>query len=587
MTMKTCTVDGCDKAGAFRTRTRPTWCIEHLHVLYEEGGLTLLDSFTKPADHLLTRCNRCGFEGHYRFEYVLDCRKRSEPVCRACYWSRWAKGTRRYAGNRPVDLHNVQRSAEANGFTYLGPLTNPSLANDPHGTKCTQCGRVTAQRPCDVVWGCTCSRNTKTATAGTKKAPGANLLKNSNSQYVDWWDHDRNPAELWETAKLKGRKEVWWRCPEGHSFERRILEVTGGYSSPCPECREIAAKKREVERAAYEGLTIADVPELLEAWEEDIPPETIPVDVFTGDSGYRFRCHKGHRNTRQPLSWLFGGCSACKAAETRKRHADEATANPAATRLTPEIASQWHPTKNGTLKLATISPGSTRIVWWRDPVCGHEFQATPLSRDKYQRHRCPACQTILDSLAYHYPDIADEWSPENSVSPWQVRPTTSQLAELPLWVCRRDPEHTWRATPAARVNGSQCPECQIVGKSMIELRYVEAARQKWGEAQSGPRIHSPTFTHHSSWSVDIRVTLPNKRSLVIEYDGSYWHKHKADLDREKSTDLLKDGHIVVRLREAPLPFLEIDDPNYHELRVYSGAQDPGRDIQAIAELLSK
>lgn len=75
-------------------------------------------------------------------------------------------------------------------------------------------------------------------------------------------------------------------------------------------------------------------------------------------------------------------------------------------------------------------------------------------------------------------------------------------------------------------------------------------------------------------------------ALVIEYDGSYWHKDKEDVDRIKSMDLLHDGHIVVRLREAPLPSLEIEDPNYHELLVYSGAQDPGRDIQAIGKLVA-
>lgn len=44
---------------------------------------------------------------------------------------------------------------------------------------------------------------------------------------------------------------------------------------------------------------------------------------------------------------------------------------------------------------------------------------------------CPECYTILDSLAFHYPDIADEWSPMNSVSPWHIRPNTSQLVEPP------------------------------------------------------------------------------------------------------------------------------------------------------------
>ena len=583
--MTTCAAANCEETGAFKTRTRPTWCRKHLLDLYAEGGLTLLESFTKPSDFLLTRCHKCGFEAHYRFEYVLDRREFSEQVCRACYWVNWAKRARENLKNRPVDIQEIRKKAESNGFSYLGPLTDPSLDEDPHGTICNQCRRIEAQRPSDLGSGCPCSRNQKTATTGTKRAAGANLLKNSNSEYIDWWDHILNAPEIWETAKLRGRKEVWWKCPKGHSFKQRILDVTGSNSSPCRECQKIAKQERLAEQTAYNWLTIADVPELLEAWDEEIPPETVWVNSHALGSGYRFRCPSGHRSTRQPLRWRFGGCPACKAAVTRKQREKEAADNPTATRLSPEIASQWDHSRNGKLSLATISPNSRRLVWWRDPVCGHEFQATPRERGMYQRIRCPECLTILDSLAFHYPEVASEWSPKNKMSPWHIRPNTGQLVEPPLWICRHNPAHTWRAMPAARISGSQCPECQITGKSMIELRYTEAARQHWGEVQSGARIHSRTFTRHSSWSVDIRVSLPDRRSLVIEYDGSYWHRNKKDIDHAKSMDLLRDGHIVVRIRESPLPSLEINDPNYHEMTVYPGGQDPVRDIQKIDLIL--
>ena len=206
-------------------------------------------------------------------------------------------------------------------------------------------------------------------------------------------------------------------------------------------------------------------------------------------SGYKFQCPSGHRNTRQPLSYLFGGCSACKAIKTRKTNAEAATADPSASRVTPEISSQWHP--------------------------------------------------------YHYPEVAEEWSPDNPLSPWEIRPNTSQLAEPPLWVCKNDPVHVWRAMPAARVNGSQCPECIETGKSRIETECYSAALAHWGNAKSGSRIHSAKFQTHSSWTVDICVDLPSGKQLAIEYDGSYWHRDKADVDRVKSLDLLADGFLVV------------------------------------------
>jgi len=544
------------------------------------------EDFTKPSAYLLTRCIRCNFQGHYRFEYILDRIQVGEAVCRACYWRSWARNARSMSGRaeRAVDISTVRQAAEENGFTYLGPLTNPSLEDDPHATRCNSCGRVEAQRSGDIGWGCSCRRNQKTATVGTKKTQGANLLKNSDNRAVVWWDHECNSDSFWEVATIKSRREAWWTCSEGHSFKARILDVTND-SFSCPECQSIRRAAWEEKLALLRGKTIADVPELLAAWDEDIPPANVLVDKKYMGSGYRFRCPSGHRNTRSPLSYLFDGCSACKANETREANAKRADVNPAASRLTPEISSQWHPTKNGNLRLANISPNSRRMIWWRDPVCGHEFQATPRERDKYDRWRCPLCRTILDSLAYHYPELAEEWSVDNPISPWEIRSNTTQLKEPPLWVCKNDPTHVWRAMPTARVNGSQCPECIETGKSRIEGEYYLAALARWGNAKSGFRVHSARFRTHSSWTIDVLVNLTADERLAIEYDGSYWHRDKFDTDRAKSLDLLADTFILVRLRESPLPSLQIAHPNYYEFTVYPAAQDPARDVARIDEMI--
>lgn len=55
----------------------------------------------------------------------------------------------------------------------------------------------------------------------------------------------------------------------------------------------------------------------------------------------------------------------------------------------PEIALEWHPTKNGDLKPEDVMPGSSRKVWWLGK-CGHEWQATPNKRCTGKRN-CPIC----------------------------------------------------------------------------------------------------------------------------------------------------------------------------------------------------
>ena len=148
-----------------------------------------------------------------------------------------------------------------------------------------------------------------------------------------------------------------------------------------------------------------------------------------------------------------------------------------------------------------------------------------------------------------------------------------------------DPTHVWTATLSSRTNGSDCPECREMGKSKVELDHFAAAKTLFGKARSGVKLRSSEFTHRPTWTADIAVLLPDSRTLVIEYDGGYWHRDKADIDRAKSLDLLAGGYRVVRLREHPLRSLEIDDALYSEFVVYATAPDPQATVARIKQLI--
>jgi len=77
-------------------------------------------------------------------------------------------------------------------------------------------------------------------------------------------------------------------------------------------------------------------------------------------------------------------------------------------RINFEMSTQFHPTKNGKIDVISLSPISKRQIWWIDPNCGYEWQDTPANRDRRFRIRCPKCDSVLDSLAYHYPELAAE-----------------------------------------------------------------------------------------------------------------------------------------------------------------------------------
>lgn len=56
----------------------------------------------------------------------------------------------------------------------------------------------------------------------------------------------------------------------------------------------------------------------------------------------------------------------------------------------PEIAAQWHPTKNGSVTPADVRPNSFKKRWWKCEK-GHEFEAMPVYRTRMYRE-CIGCQ---------------------------------------------------------------------------------------------------------------------------------------------------------------------------------------------------
>jgi hypothetical protein len=60
----------------------------------------------------------------------------------------------------------------------------------------------------------------------------------------------------------------------------------------------------------------------------------------------------------------------------------------------PDIAAEWHPTKNGELKPENIYWSSGKKVWWKCHICGYEWQATPNHRTRERMggySGCPKC----------------------------------------------------------------------------------------------------------------------------------------------------------------------------------------------------
>ncbi len=196
-----------------------------------------------------------------------------------------------------------------------------------------------------------------------------------------------------------------------------------------------------------------------------------------------------------------GSNSACPFCVGRRASADTSFRA-----VHPEMAREWHPTKNGRLTPDDVRPGAQRRIWWRcvrDP--SHEWQAYLNSRTQ-RRDGCPYCSgrraTARTSLAALHPDVVREWHPtkNGALDPERLRPGTSRSA---WWRCRKDASHEWRARVNHRVEGQRCPMCAgkvVTPATSLAARVPDVAKQ-WHPTKNGTLgpEHVTTGTERRVW----------------------------------------------------------------------------------------
>ena len=135
--------------------------------------------------------------------------------------------------------------------------------------------------------------------------------------------------------------------------------------------------KRNVAKSAFEPLAKTH-PELAAQWHPTKNGNVTPNDVWANYSKhFSWRCEKGHEWEQRIRSRTVEGygCPYCSKLKT-------ATEDSLAV-LRPEVAKEWHPTKNGKLKPDAVAPGSNKKVWWqcsKNPA--HEWPAVVFTRTR-------------------------------------------------------------------------------------------------------------------------------------------------------------------------------------------------------------
>ena len=82
--------------------------------------------------------------------------------------------------------------------------------------------------------------------------------------------------------------------------------------------------------------------------------------------------------------------------------------------VNPELAKQWHPTKNGDLMPHYVRAGSTIKAWWKCPE-GDDHEWDAVIADRHKGIGCAICSNYKvvksNSLATLNPELANKWHP--------------------------------------------------------------------------------------------------------------------------------------------------------------------------------
>ena len=124
----------------------------------------------------------------------------------------------------------------------------------------------------------------------------------------------------------------------------------------------------------------------------------------------------------------------------------------------PELAKEWHPTKNGLLSPEEVTPGMGKLVWWKGH-CGHEWDDTILHRS--QGRSCPYCSNHRILLGYNNlfatnPELEKEWDYDKNtgINPQKI---SNGSHEKVWWKCSKG--HAFQSIIRERVKGAGCPIC--------------------------------------------------------------------------------------------------------------------------------
>lgn len=272
-------------------------------------------------------------------------------------------------------------------------------------------------------------------------------LSVSHPEIAAQWHPTKNECHGPEDFSYGSNVKAWWRCPENkrHIWQAPISNRTAELGSNCPHCYF----------ESY-GIDLRHYPQALRMFDQKKNPDVSPFKMPIGAYIW-WHCTDGQKHkwrSRFNVNVVDEFCPFCRGC---KPAPDNNLA------MYPQLAKEFHPTKNGSLRAKEIVPGSKLKIWWK---CAegedHEFMMKPYDRT-VRGYGCPYCSrqrfSKEHSLLAEFPKIAKEWhkTRNGKLKPSEISSASKDFA---WWKCARGNDHEWKARISYRTyRGTNCPFC--------------------------------------------------------------------------------------------------------------------------------
>ena len=274
--------------------------------------------------------------------------------------------------------------------------------------------------------------------------------------------------------------------------------------------------------------------------------------------------------------------------------------------INPELAAQWHPTKNGDLKPTQVTANSGLKVWWSlpydipldypiEPLRGKHFkfewEASIDNRNKHQS--CPyligkAVWPGFNDLATTNPELAAQWHPTKN---GDLRPTqvTANSNRKVWWLYPYDDPNTgkhsvfeWQATVYNRNNGTDCPYLTMYKGEEYIKQYLQENNTVYYAQQKFSNLFG---INNGKLSYDFAIPDVKSRFILIEYNciqhyesdeffgGEEQFKKQQEHDRRKREYAKQHGYKLITIKYT--------HDTYEKVAEYLDKHLPKRDCKKI------